>query len=332
MEVMVPRMLQFSGLHIPAQIKGRLARSKRRSPQIPISREKTEKVCFVDLRIPRPAPGLHFVSTPIGTASDITLRALDILARADLLIAEDTRALKKLMAMHGIDLGTRHVMAYHDHSGPAERARVLEALNAGQVVAYASEAGTPLLADPGFALARDARAGAHGVFAAPGASALLAALVVAGQPTDRFLFAGFAPPKSAARKRFYDEIAQLRATLVFYESPKRLKAALGDMILAFGPDRPASICRELTKKFEEILPGTLEELSSLLAGSPTLKGEIVVVVGPAGDRKISEEDIDGALLTALEEQSLKDAAASVAEALGRPRKELYARALELKQR
>jgi len=168
----------------------------------------------LSLRIPLPAAGLHFVSTPIGTASDITLRALDILSRADLLVAEDTRALKKLMAMHGLDLGTRHVMAYHDHSGPGERAQVVEAVLAGKVVAYASEAGTPLLADPGFALSRAVREADGAVFSAPGASALLAALVVAGQPTDRFLFAGFPPPKLAARRAFLSELAGLKTTLV----------------------------------------------------------------------------------------------------------------------
>lgn len=281
------------------------------------------------LRIPQPLPGLHFVSTPIGTASDITLRALDILAKADLLVAEDTRALKKLMAMHGIDLGKRHVMAYHDHSGPSERARVIDALSKSQVVAYASEAGTPLLADPGFALSRAAREAGHEIYAAPGASALLSALVVADQPTDRFLFAGFPPPKQAARRRFLAELASLSATLVFYESPKRIGASLSDMAMTFGADRPATICRELTKKFEEITPGTLSTLAESVA-TQSLKGEIVLVVGPPTATAIGPEDIDAALIQAMKDQSLKDAAATVSTALGRPRKEIYARALELK--
>lgn len=283
----------------------------------------------MSLRIPLPAAGLHFVSTPIGTASDITLRALDILSRADLLVAEDTRALKKLMAMHGLDLGTRHVMAYHDHSGPGERAQVVDAVLAGKVVAYASEAGTPLLADPGFALSRAVREAGGAVFSAPGPSALLAALVVAGQPTDRFLFAGFPPPKLAARRAFLSELAALKATLVFYESPKRLTASLRDMAEIYGPDRPASICRELTKKFEEVQCDALGTLAQEIE-SQTLKGEIVVVLGPPTSQALSQTDIDAALVNAMDGQSLKDAASTVATALGRPRKEIYARALELK--
>ncbi len=282
------------------------------------------------MRIPAPEPGLHFVSTPIGTASDITLRALDVLTRADLLVAEDTRALKKLLTLHGIDLGTRHVMAYHDHSGAAERARIIAALASGQIVAYASEAGTPLIADPGFALSRDVRDAGHAIYSAPGASALLSALVVAGQPTDRFLFAGFPPPKQAARRTFFQELTSLTATLVFYESPKRLAACLADMATTLGPERPATICRELTKKFEETRPGTLQSLAEEINSAETLKGEIVIVVGPPGETALTAEAIDQAILTALDGQSLKDAAASVATALGRPRKEIYARALELK--
>jgi 16S rRNA (cytidine1402-2'-O)-methyltransferase len=276
-------------------------------------------------------PGLHFVATPIGAARDITLRALDILAGADVLAAEDTRTLRHLMEMHGVALNGRMVLAYHDHNGDQMRPRLIEALKAGKSVAYASEAGTPLVADPGFQLARAAIDEGLTVLAAPGPSALLCALSVSGLPTDRFFFAGFLPPKSAARKTSLRDLAQVPGSIIFYESPRRIDACLRDMIETLGPNRQAAICRELTKRFEEILRGTLADLSESLAGRD-LKGEIVVVVDRADPVPASAQTVEDALREALKTQSSKDAAAQVAQAFGLTRRDLYQLALSLGQR
>ena len=276
-------------------------------------------------------PGLHFVATPIGAARDITLRALDILAGADVLAAEDTRTLRHLMEMHGVALNGRMVLAYHDHNGDQMRPRLIEALKAGKSVAYASEAGTPLVADPGYQLARAAIDEGLTVLAAPGPSAMLCALSVSGLPTDRFFFAGFLPPKSAARKTSLRDLAQVPGSIIFYESPRRIDACLRDMIETLGPNRQAAICRELTKRFEEILRGTLADLSESLAGRD-LKGEIVVVVDRADPVPASAQTVEDALREALKTQSSKDAAAQVAQAFGLTRRDLYQLALSLGQR
>jgi 16S rRNA (cytidine1402-2'-O)-methyltransferase len=276
-------------------------------------------------------PGLHFVATPIGAARDITLRALDILAGADVLAAEDTRTLRHLMEMHGVALNGRMVLAYHDHNGDQMRPRLIEALKAGKSVAYASEAGTPLVADPGYQLARAAIDEGLTVLAAPGPSALLCALSVSGLPTDRFFFAGFLPPKSAARKTSLRDLAQVPGSIIFYESPRRIDACLRDMIETLGPNRQAAICRELTKRFEEILRGTLADLSERLAGRD-LKGEIVVVVDRADPVPASAQTVEDALREALKTQSSKDAAAQVAQAFGLTRRDLYQLTLSLGQR
>lgn len=276
-------------------------------------------------------PGLHFVATPIGAARDITLRALDILAGADVLAAEDTRTLRHLMEMHGVALNGRMVLAYHDHNGDQMRPRLIEALKAGKSVAYASEAGTPLVADPGFQLARAAIEAGLTVLAAPGPSALLCALSVSGLPTDRFFFSGFLPPKSAARKTALREVAMVPGSIIFYESPRRIAACLRDMIETLGPNRQAAICRELTKRFEEILRGTLVQLSESLAGRD-LKGEIVVVVDRADPVQADAQTVEDALREALKTLSSKDAAAQVAQAFGVTRRDLYQLALSLGQR
>jgi len=281
---------------------------------------------------PSLSAGLYLVSTPIGTASDITLRALDILANADVLAAEDTRNTRKLMDIHGVKLNKRPLMPYHDHNGPAQRPRLLTAIKEGKSVAYVSDAGTPLIADPGYRLAADAISEGLPVTSAPGASALLAALAVAGLPTDRFLFAGFPPVKAVAKAKFLAEFTAVPATLVFYESPRRLADCLSAMVAAYGGDRAVAVCRELTKKFEEVRRGTLTELAAQYAEEPAPKGEVVVVVGPPIATDASEQDIDAALTDALKTQSVKDAAKEVSEALGLPRKQLYARALELNRR
>ncbi|WP_290749638.1 16S rRNA (cytidine(1402)-2'-O)-methyltransferase [Amaricoccus sp.] len=273
---------------------------------------------------------MHLVATPIGAARDVTLRALDILAGADILAAEDTRRARKLLDIHGVRRDARTILPYHDHNGAAMRPRLLAALAEGKSVALVSDAGTPLVADPGWRLARAAIDAGLPVTAAPGASALLAALSVAGLPTDRFLFAGFPPPRASARARALAELGAVPATLVFYESPRRLAASLAAMADALGPDRPAAVCRELTKRFEETRRDSLGALAAAYAAAPEPKGEIVVVVGPPpADAGVGEDAIDAALAEALAAGSVKDAAATVAARLGLPRREVYARALAL---
>lgn len=273
-------------------------------------------------------PGLYLVSTPIGTARDITLRALDTLASADVLVAEDTRSLKHLLAIHGVPLGTRPVWSYHDHSGPTERARIAEQIAAGRSVAYASEAGTPMVSDPGFDLAREITAMGALVTSAPGPSAAIVALTLAGLPTDRFLFLGFLAPKSQARKALLREIARTPATLVIYESPKRVQALLADLAETLGDARPAALCRELTKRFEEVVRGTLDEVRQALEGR-TLKGECVVVVGPPLAHEVGEADLMQALREELTTLSVRDAAAAVALRCDVPRKQVYQMALRM---
>jgi 16S rRNA (cytidine1402-2'-O)-methyltransferase len=275
--------------------------------------------------------GLYIVSTPIGAARDITLRALDILATADIIAAEDTRNTRKLMDIHGIALGDRRLMSYHDHNGSERRPQLLAALEAGKSVALVSDAGTPLLADPGYHLAQFVRDAGHSVWAAPGASALLAALCVAGQPTDKFFFAGFAPNKTKARKDYFQSLSAVPSTLVFYESPKRLAKCLNDMAEVFSGARPATVCRELTKKFEEARPGSLQELADHYADAATPKGEIVIVLGPPIKAEVTQDEIDKALLTALKDLKVKDAAKQVSLQFGISRNQAYERALEIKE-
>lgn len=280
---------------------------------------------------PRPlAPGLYFVSTPIGAARDITLRGLDILAKADVLAAEDTRTLKHLMEIHGVPLGDRHVFAYHDHNGEAMRPKLLRALADGKSVAYASEAGTPLVADPGFQLGRAAIAEGLTVLAAPGASAVLAALTVSGLPSDRFMFVGFAPAQSGARARMLTELQNIPATLIFYESPKRIHRILAEMVESWGGDREAVVCRELTKRFEEVSRGTLASLAADFDGR-AVKGEIVLLVGRAVSTVPDADQIEQRLRHHLLDKSVKDAAADVAAEMGLPRRDVYQLALKLER-
>jgi len=274
------------------------------------------------------APGLHFVATPIGAARDITLRALDILGGADLIAAEDTRTARKLMEIHGIALNGRKVVAYHDHSGQGARDRIVGDIAEGRSVAYVSEAGTPLVADPGYALGRAVIARGLAVFAAPGASAVLAALAVSGLPTDRFAFVGFMPPARAARRAALAELRDLGMTLVFYESPKRVSDLLGDLAQDWGGSREAVVCRELTKKFEEVSRGTLEALAAAFADRDP-KGEIVVLVAPAGRPEAGDDEIAEALRVAMRGARVKDAANMVAGAMGLPRRQVYQIALDL---
>jgi 16S rRNA (cytidine1402-2'-O)-methyltransferase len=274
------------------------------------------------------APGLYFVATPIGAARDITLRALDILAAADVIAAEDTRATRRLLEIHGVALGRRPLVAYHDHNGPSARPQLLAHLAAGRSVACVSEAGTPLVSDPGFALARAAIAEGRTVTAAPGASALLAALTVSGLPSDRFFFAGFPPPAAAARLSFLASLAQIPGTLVFFESPRRVGKLLGDMVQVFGEERAAAVCRELTKRFEEVRRDTLGALAGHYAHTAP-RGEVVVVVDRAPAARAAEAEVATALRAELSRQSLKDAVTEVARRFGLPRREIYQLALAM---
>jgi 16S rRNA (cytidine1402-2'-O)-methyltransferase len=274
-------------------------------------------------------PGLYLVSTPIGAARDITLRALDILASADVLAAEDTRTLRHLMEIHGIKPGGRPLLAYHDHNGAEARPRILRALAEGKSVAYASEAGTPMVADAGYQLVRAVIEAGLPVTAAPGPSAAIMALSLSGLPSDRFLFAGFPPAPAGARARWLDEIGTVPATLILYESPKRINRLLGELCERWGDGRDAALCRELTKRFEEVRRGTLGSLRDALAGV-ALKGEIALVVGRPLAVVADAADVDAALRAALGRLRVKEAAAEVAETLGLARRDVYQRALALK--
>ena len=272
-------------------------------------------------------PGLHFVATPLGNARDITLRALDTLANADVLAAEDTRRLRQLMDIHAVPLKGRRIVAYHDHNGPKVRPVLLEALKEGKSVAYASDAGSPLVADPGFVLGHEAIAAGMDVFSVPGPSAVVAALSVSGLPSDRFTFAGFPPQPQGGKTRFLQDLKDLSGTVILYESPNRIVETLSLAVDVLGADRPAVLARELTKKFEEVRRGTLGSvLESCVSDKP--RGELVLLIGE-GDKTVSQEDLDTALREALEHSRLKDAAQQVSERFGVSRRDLYQRGLEL---
>ena len=272
--------------------------------------------------------GLYFVATPIGAARDITLRGLDILASADVIAAEDTRTLRRLMDIHGISLQDRMLIPYHDHNGDKVRPRLMKLIEEGKSVAYVSEAGTPLVADPGYGLARGVIDAGFTVIGAPGPSAVIAALTVGGLPTDRFFFAGFAPNATGARKKFFEEYANVPGTLVFYESPKRIHAMLGDLVISLGGDRQAAVCRELTKRFEEVSRGTLDELNVQFS-ERSVKGEIVVLVDRVRSVGVSVQSMEDALRDALKTMRIKDAATAVSEALEIPRRKVYQAALAM---
>ena len=274
------------------------------------------------------APGLHIVATPIGNMRDITLRALDVLHAADLIACEDTRVFAKLASTYGIAAPT---VAYSDATQDAAEPRIVRALAAGKRVALVSDAGMPLISDPGYRLVRAAIAGGHVVTSAPGASAVPMALALSGLPTDRFFFGGFLPAKEGERRRAIAAAASVPATLVFFEAPHRLVDSLVDLADLLGP-RPAAIARELTKLFEEVRRGPLTELAEHYARHPDVKGEIAVVIGPPGEAEApAAERLDEALRSAMAGASVKDAAAEVAARYGLRRRDVYARALELKR-
>ena len=275
------------------------------------------------------SPGLYFVSTPIGSARDITLRALDILANADVLAAEDTRTLKKLLEIHGIQLKNRSLISYHDHNGSKVRPKLLAYLKNGKSVAYASEAGTPLIADPGFSLLTEVLSMENDVTSAPGPCALIAALTVAGLPTDRFYFEGFLPNNKSQRELKFRGLKSYLGTLIFYESAKRLNDTLVIAKEVFGGDRHGVVCRELTKKFEDIQRGRLKELSEIYFDK-NIKGEVVLLVAGAGNTDSDWSEIEQHLRDSLKSMSVKDSAEAVAIAFNVPRRDIYQLALQIK--
>lgn len=276
---------------------------------------------------PRLEAGLYLVATPIGTARDITLRALDVLNAADLLAAEDTRVLRHLLDIHGIPLRGRRILPYHDHNGERARPGLLAALAGGASIAYASDAGTPLVADPGYRLARDAAAAGHRVQAIPGPSAPLVALSLSGLPSDRFLFLGFPPTGRGARMTWLREAMAVDATLILFESPRRVNQTLKE-ICEIDANRATVVARELTKKFEEVIRGPAAEL----AADPrmaALKGEVVVLIDRPGAAVADDRTVQAALRARLGRMTVKDAAREVAAEMGLARRDVYQIALGL---
>ncbi len=274
------------------------------------------------------APGLYLVATPIGNLGDITLRALQVLAGADLIACEDTRVTRKLLDRYAI---ATPLTAYHDHNAAKARPALLRRLAEGAAVALVSDAGTPLISDPGFKLVRAAQDAGHLVTALPGPSAVLTALAVAGLPTDQFFFAGFLPPKLTARRTRIAELATLPGTLVLFESGPRIAAALADLAAGLGANREAALCRELTKLHEEIRRGELTMLAQACLGDE-LRGEIVVVIAPPqAPMPMAAADSENLLRDALARLSLKDAVAEVAQLTGRRRRDVYQNALALQK-
>jgi len=271
-------------------------------------------------------PGLYVVATPIGNLGDVTLRALAILAGADGILAEDTRVSRALLARYGIE---RPLSPYHEHNAAEARPRALRRIAEGQALALISDAGTPLISDPGYKLVAEAIAQGFAVAAAPGPYAALAALCVAGLPTDRFYFEGFLPTRRSARRERINALAAVPGTLVFYEAPGRLAETLADLALELG-DRPAAVARELTKLHEEVRRGRLDALAAEYSAREPPRGEIVIVVGAAEARPVvSEAALDREIAESLEKLSVRDAAAAVAAKHGLPRRQVYARALAL---
>jgi len=275
----------------------------------------------------RPFEGLAIVATPIGHSRDITLRALDILEQADTIACEDTRVTAKLLFLHGI---SRPLVAYHEHNAEKAGPRLIKRLKGGETVALVSDAGTPLVSDPGYRLVRACIDEGIPITPIPGASAVLSALVVSGLPTNRFFFAGFLPPKSAARRRALIEVREIPGSLVFMESARRLAASLADMTRVLGP-RDAMIGREMTKLFEETRRGTLDDLAAHYRESGPPKGEVTIVVAPFQEQAVDGAGLDRLLVAALENATVRDAATEVAAATGLARRTVYARALALQK-
>jgi 16S rRNA (cytidine1402-2'-O)-methyltransferase len=275
----------------------------------------------------KPLKGLAIVATPIGNSRDITLRALDILEQADTIACEDTRITAKLLSIYGI---SRPLIAYHEHNAENVRPKIINLLKKGKTVALVSDAGTPLISDPGFKLVRACTDEEIPITPIPGASSVLASLMTSAMPTDQFFFAGFLAPKTIARKKYLKSLINIRTTIVIMESARRLAGSLRDMADILGP-RNAVVARELTKLYEELKHGSLTDLALYydIEGAP--KGEIIIVIGPPKKEVINDENLDALILTALKDNSVRDAANSITASSGLPRRKIYARALALKK-
>lgn len=278
-----------------------------------------------NIEAPALEPGLYLVATPIGNLGDISLRALATLAAADLIACEDTRVTRKLTERYGI---VTPLTAYHEHNSDEALPKIMARLDEGHAVALVSDAGTPLVSDPGYRLVRAAVEAGHSVTTVPGASSALAALSLSGLPNDRFFFEGFLPPKQAARQKRVAELASIPATLIVFETGPRLSASLADLAAGLG-SREAAVCRELTKMHEEVRRAPLQTLADHYAGDAETRGEIVIVIAPPLERQTADSDIDAMLREALVRASVKDAVGEVASATGRARRDVYQRALEL---
>src|SRR3954470_583038 len=305
-------------------------RAKPASTNVPLDlgepASRTFSVAGHPVTAPKAVAGLHLVSTPIGNLGDITLRALETLAGVDIIACEDTRITRRLTERYGI---SALLKPYHEHNAALARPKILERLTQGASIALVSDAGTPLVSDPGFKLVREVCAAGHPVIALPGPSAVLAALAVAALPTDRFFFEGFLPAKGTARRARITELARIDATLVLFESGNRVQDTLGELAAIMGV-RDAAVCRELTKLYEDIRRAPLPELARS-AGALERRGEFVLVIGPPPPdaQVMAQSELDELLRSALKRDSVKDAVAQAVELSGRPRREIYARALEL---
>ena len=301
----------------------------RAPPTLQDEKSRYFRVFGQDIRAPEMPPGLYLVATPIGNLGDVTLRALETLAGVEVVACEDSRVTRRLFERYGI---STPLLTYHEHNAETARPKILARLEAGAAVALVSDAGTPLISDPGFKLVQAAQAEGHAVTALPGASAVLAALTASGLPTDRFFFEGFLPPRESARRTRIDELAKIPATLVFFETGPRIAAMLDDVATGLGA-RPAAVCRELTKLHEEVRRGDVAMLAQAYRNGAENRGEFVVVVGPPARGDLDDAiDIDALLKRALATASLKDAAEAVAAATGQKRRIVYQRALALSRR
>jgi len=295
----------------------------------PIQKSRFFRVFGQDIPVQAAPPGIYLVATPIGNLSDVTLRALETLAAVETIACEDSRVTRRLLERYAI---TTPLLTYHDHNAETARPKILARLKAGAAIALVSDAGTPLISDPGFKLVQAAQAAGHAVKAVPGASAVLAALTASGLPTDRFFFEGFLPPRESARRSRIDELANIPATLVFFETGPRIAAMLDDAAAGLS-GRPAAVCRELTKLHEEIRRGDIAALALAYRDDAETRGEFVVVIGPpAKSERVEAIDLDGMLKRALTTASLKDAVEAVAAATGQKRRIVYQRALALSSR
>lgn len=283
------------------------------------------------VHIPPIRAGLYLVATPIGTASDISLRALDLIKNANVLVAEDTRNLRKLMNIHDIILNDRPLISYHDHNGQEKRPKILDYIKNQKSVVLVSDAGTPLIADPGYQLVQEVISKGYYLSGIPGASAVLSALVVSGLPTDKFLFGGFLPNKDHAKKIFLSQYLNLKATLVVYESPSRLVKTLNLLVEIYEKTRTIAVCRELTKRFEDIQRGNLDRIAAHFASQERIKGEIVLVIGPAETKLLNSNEIEKNLIAVFDYMTFKDSVSFVTKKLKVSKKIVYAKALKIKE-